>query len=406
MEQRSNPYTPGAGAPPPALAGRDAELDAFRLLIARLSEGRHENSLILYGLRGVGKTVLLAEMEQIARESKWQTVAIEVRAGADFMQTLARSLVQATRKLHPATSKAKGAVESLRRAIASLEVVYSERGWSLSVKTEPEEGVADSGDLDQDLSEVLIAAAEAAREADSGIALFIDEMQLMPRRKLEALVAAFHRASRLGVPLCVAGAGLPQLPGVIADAKTYAERLFNYRRIDNLTDQAAREALELPAAESGGVTFEPGAVKRILEQSSRYPYFLQVYGKRVWDAAPASPITAADVAVVIPDVREELDLGFFHVRWEKATAKERDYMRAMAALGDGPQATSAIVERLGRKSLSDLSPQRDTLIKKGLIYAPDHGLVDFTAPLFADYVRRTYPLDPDLSGSAPGRQRP
>ena len=394
MEQLTNPYTPGAGTPPPALEGRDDELDAFRLVIARLSKGRHENSLILYGLRGVGKTVLLGEMEHIASQGKWQTVAIEVRTGSDFMQTLARALVQTTRKLRPVTSKAKRAVESVRSAIASLEVVYSDRGWSLSVKAEPEEGVADSGDLDEDLAEVLIAAAEAAREADSGIALFIDEMQLMPRRELEALVAAFHRASRLGVPLCLAGAGLPQLPGVIADAKTYAERLFTYHRIDNLTEQAARQALEVPAAESGGVTFQPRAVTAILERSGRYPYFLQVYGKRVWDAAPASPITADDVDVVIPDVQEELDTGFFHVRWEKATAKERDYMRAMAALGDGPQTTSAIVERLGRKSLSDLSPQRDTLIKKGLIYAPDHGLVDFTAPLFADYVRRTYPLEP------------
>lgn len=271
-------------------------------------------------------------------------------------------------------------------------MVYSDRGWSLSVKAEPEEGVADSGDLDEDLAEVLIAAAEAAREAGSGIALFIDEMQLMPRRELEALVAAFHRASRLGVPLCLAGAGLPQLPGVIADAKTYAERLFTYRRIDNLTEHAARQALEVPAADNGGVAFEPRAVTRILERSGRYPYFLQVYGKRVWDAAAGSPITADDVEAVMPDVQEELDTGFFHVRWEKATAKERDYMRAMAALGDGTQATSAIVERLGRKSLSELSPQRDSLIKKGLIYAPDHGLVDFTAPLFADYVRRTYPL--------------
>lgn len=364
-------------------------------MIGRLSEGRHENSLILYGLRGVGKTVLLGEMEHIAETSGWQTVSIEVRAGADFMQALARALVQVTRKLRPASSSAKRAIEFARRAVASLEVTYSERGWSLSVKAEPEEGVADSGDLDADLGEVLLAAARAAREAGSGIALFIDEMQLMPRRELEALVAAFHQASRLGVPLCLAGAGLPQLPGVIAEAKTYAERLFTYRRIDNLTDTAAREALELPASESGGVTFEPGAVSRVLERSGRYPYFLQVYGKRVWDAAPASPITTSDVDVVMPDVQEELDTGFFHVRWEKATGKERDYMRAMAALGDGPQSTSAIVERLGRKRLSDLSPQRDTLIKKGLIYAPDHGLVDFTAPLFADYVRRTFPLQPE-----------
>lgn len=393
MEQLANPYTPGAGSPPPALAGRDDELAAFRLVVARLSAGRHENSLILYGLRGVGKTVLLAEMEQIASQRDWQTIAIEVRAGSDFMQTLARALVQATRKLTPVSKGAKRAVESVRRAIASLEVVYSDRGWSLSVKAEPEEGVADSGDLDADLSEVLVAAAEAAKEADSGIALFIDEMQLMPRRELEALVAAFHRASRLGVRLCLAGAGLPQLPGVIADAKTYAERLFMFRRIDNLTESAARHALELPAEESGGVSFHPHAVARILELSGRYPYFLQVYGKRVWNVAPKSPITLADVEAVVPDVQDELDTGFFYVRWEKATAKERDYMRAMAALGDGPQSTSSIVARLGRKRLSELSPQRDTLIKKGLIYAADHGQVDFTAPLFADYIRRTYPLE-------------
>jgi hypothetical protein len=393
VESLTNPYTPGAGAPPPSLAGRDEELDAFRLLIGRLGERRHENSLILFGLRGVGKTVLLGEMEQIAEASDWQAISIEVRASADFMQTLARALVQVTRKLRPASSRATRAIESVRSAIASLEATYSDRGWSLSVKAAPEEGVADSGDLDEDLAEVLVGAARAAQEAGSGIALFIDEMQLMPRRELEALVAAFHRASRLQIPLCLAGAGLPQLPGLIAEAKTYAERLFTYRRIDSLTDAAARQALELAAADSGGVTFEPAAVSRVLERSSRYPYFLQVYGKRVWDAAPASPITEADVEVVIPDVQEELDMGFFHVRWEKATRKERDYMSAMAALGDGAQTTSAIVERLGRKRLSDLSPQRDTLIKKGLIYSPDHGLVDFTAPLFADFVRRTHPLN-------------
>jgi hypothetical protein len=235
----------------------------------------------------------------------------------------------------------------VRGAIASLEVVYGDRGWSLSVKAEPAQGVADSGDLDEDLAEVLIAAAEAAREAGSGIALFIDEMQLMPRRELEALVAAFHRASRLGVPLCLAGAGSPQLPGLIADAKTYAERLFSYRRIDNLTEQAARQVLEIPASASGGVSFEPRAITAILERSGRYPYFLQVYGKRVWDAASGSPITGEDVDAVIPDVQDELDAGFFHVRWEKATARERDYMRAMAARGDGPQMTSAIVEPAG-----------------------------------------------------------
>lgn len=392
MESIANPYTPGAGAPPPSLAGRDEELDAFRLLIGRLSEGRHENSLILFGLRGVGKTVLLGEMETIADASDWQAISIEVRVGADFVQTLARALVRVTRKLRPASSRATRTIESVRRAIASLEATYSDRGWSLSVKVEPEEGVADSGDLDEDLAEVLVGAAMAAQAAGSGIALFIDEMQLMPRRELEALVAAFHRASRLQIPLCLAGAGLPQLPGLIAGAKTYAERLFTYRRIDSLTDAAARQALELAAAESGGVTFEPAAVSRVLERSGRYPYFLQVYGKRVWDAAPASPITEADVEVVIPDVQEELDMGFFHVRWEKATRKERDYMGAMAALGDGAQTTSAIVGRLGRKRLSDLSPQRDSLIKKGLIYSPDHGLVDFTAPLFADFVRRAHPL--------------
>lgn len=341
---------------------------------------------MLYGLRGVGKTVLVrAQFEHQAGLAGWETAFIEARPGLDFQQTLVRKLVQALRRLIPSTQ----AAHAVRRAFAvltSVEVTYAPEGWKLGVKATPEPGVGDSGDFEADLSDLLAAVGQAARASGSGLAILIDEMQLLEGEALEALVAGMHRLSQERLPLCLVGAGLPQLPGIIATAKTYAERLFTYLPVDDLSPGAAREALQRPAGEAG-VAFSDEALDRILAASGRYPYFLQVYGKHAWDAAAQTPIGANDVERILPDVRDELDSGFFHVRWDKATAKERTYMVAMALLGDGPQKTPAIAARLGRKQ-SDISTFRDSLIKKGLIYRADHGFVDFTAPLFGDYLRR------------------
>ena len=389
MDRLQNPYAPGAGVPPPALTGRQDEIDAFATVLQRLKAGRPENSLILYGLRGVGKTVLLRRLQGLAEKEKWQTLTLEARAGMDFQQALARGLYLGMRRLEGLGDTMKEALGGVYRALASFELRYSDNGWSLGLAAKPQSALADSGDLEADLTDLLITAADAAKEADSGLALFVDEMQLMPRDAVEALVSAFHEASQRTLPLCLAGAGLPQLPGVIVNAKTYAERLFSYRKIDSLSETAARDALRLPA-EKEGVAIEPAALEAIAQRAGRYPYFLQVYGKHAWDAAPRSPITLADIDAVTPDVIAELDEGFFYARWEKATQKERDYMSAMALGGDSAQQTRDVAERMGRQP-SDVSVQRDSLIKKGLIYASDHGLVDFTAPLFADYIRRTHP---------------
>lgn len=389
MDRLKNPYTPGAGTPPPALTGRQEELEAFEVLIGRLSARHHENSLILYGLRGVGKTVLLGEMGRIARREGWQGLSIEARARMDFEQTLAREVHQAIRKLRPVTSIAKAAVARAFRALRSLEVTYGERGLTLGIGSESEPGLADTGDLEADLVEVLEVAGEAAQQSRSGLLIFVDEMQLMTPSILSALVESLHKASQTGRPLAVVGAGLPQLPTKIAEAKTYAERLFTYRRIDSLARVAAQEALEIPARDTANATFQSSALEEILDRSGCYPYFLQVYGKRVWDAAVGPEVTRNDVLVVAPKVQDELDAGFFYVRWEKATPKEREYMRAMAN-GTGPQATATVASQMGALRASDVSPHRDNLIKKGLIYAPDHGAVDFTAPLFGDYVRRRH----------------
>ena len=389
MDRLLNPYAPGAGVPPPALTGRQDEIDAFATVLQRLKAGRPENSLILYGLRGVGKTVLLRRLQGLAEKEQWQTLTLEARAGMDFQQALARGLYLGMRRLEGLGEAMKEALGGVYRALASFELRYSDNGWSLGLAAKPQSALADSGDLEADLTDLLITAADAAKEADSGLALFVDEMQLMPRDAVEALVSAFHEASQRTLPLCLAGAGLPQLPGVIVNAKTYAERLFSYRKIDSLSETAARDALRLPA-EKEGVAIEPAALEAIAQRAGRYPYFLQVYGKHAWDAAPRSPITLADIDAVTPDVIAELDGGFFYARWEKATQKERDYMSAMALGGDSAQQTRDVAERMGRQP-SDVSVQRDSLIKKGLIYASDHGLVDFTAPLFADYIRRTHP---------------
>lgn len=389
MDRLQNPYAPGAGVPPPALTGRQDEIDAFATVLQRLKAGRPENSLILYGLRGVGKTVLLRRLQGLAEKEKWQTLTLEARAGMDFQQALARGLYLGMRRLEGLGDTMKEALGGVYRALASFELRYSDNGWSLGLAAKPQSALADSGDLEADLTDLLITAADAAKEADSGLALFVDEMQLMPRDAVEALVSAFHEASQRTLPLCLAGAGLPQLPGVIVNAKTYAERLFSYRKIDSLSETAARDALRLPA-EKEGIAIEPAALEAIAQRAGRYPYFLQVYGKHAWDAAPRSPITLADIDAVTPDVIAELDEGFFYARWEKATQKEREYMSAMALGGDSAQQTRDIAERMGRQP-SDVSVQRDSLIKKGLIYASDHGLVDFTAPLFADYIRRTHP---------------
>ena len=320
-----NPFTPSAGAQPPELAGRERERGAFDLLIRRLAIGNHENSLILYGLRGVGKTVLVRpEFKSIAGLHGWSVVDMEVRTGSDVPKELARELARELRRFEPGKALVKRALQ----VVKSFEATWSERGWSLGVSAEALAGFADSGSLESDIADLFVAAGEAAQDAGSGIAVLIDEMQLMPREPLEAIVAGIHEIAQRRLPLCMAGAGLPQLPGIIAEAKTYAERLFTYLEVGGLRPEAAGAAIRLPV-EKAGSSIDDEAVVAVLELSSEasnptngaYPYFLQVYGKHVWDVARGSSITIDDVDAIRPTVRDSLDEGFFHVRWEKATQR-------------------------------------------------------------------------------------
>lgn len=379
-----------AGNPPPALTGRDAQLRQWEVLVRRLVAGRSDQSLIVSGLRGVGKTVLLLEFQGIADRAGWVTSdPIEVRSDTDFRAELADRAFQALTHLDRRVGLGERARSFLRLLQGFRVAVNAEGGVELSL----DGGMsAASGDLERDLTELLVQLGEVAREHGTGVAFFVDEMQFLKQDELEAVAAAMHRMSQKRLPIALAGTGLPQLPGLIVEAKSYAERLFAYPRLDRLDPDAARAALALPA-QAEDVVFHEEALTRILELSGAYPAFLQAYGRETWNTAPRSPITIDDVRAAEPIVQRTLDEQFFHVRFEKATPAERRYMSAMAALGDGPQNTGAVANKMSYRSRSSGSLHRDALIKKGLIYSPEHGAVDFTVPHFAAFMRRRYPFD-------------
>ena len=378
-----------AGNPPPALTGRDAQLQQWEILVRRLSVGRSDQSIIASGLRGVGKTVLLLELQGLADRAGWITSdPIEVRSDTDFRAELADRAFQALTHLDRRVSLGERA-KSFAKLLQGFRVgVGADGGFEFSFEAA---GTAATGDLERDLTELFVQLGEVAREHETGVAFFVDEMQFLKRAELEAVAAAMHRMSQKRLPVALAGTGLPQLPGLVVEAKSYAERLFAYPRLDRLPPDAAREALERPAEEEN-VTYDPDALDRILDLSGGYPAFLQAYGREVWNTAPRSPITIEDVRAAEPLVQKRLDEQFFHVRFEKATPTERRYMSAMAALGDGPQQSSQVATKMGYPSAAGGSVHRDSLIRKGLIYSPEYGVVDFTVPHFAHFMRRRYPF--------------
>lgn len=380
----------GAGNPPPALTGREDQEAQFRTLLGRLRSGRSEQSMIVFGLRGVGKTVLLLEFEGIADAEGWIAPdPIEIRTDTDFRSELADAAYEALLRL--SRRKALGdRLKSFTGLLRAFKVGASTDG-KVEFSFEPDALRGSTGDLERDLAELLIELGETARAHDTGVVFLIDEMQFLGREEIEAVAAAMHRISQKKLPVALVGTGLPQLPGLMVEAKSYAERLFAYPRIGHLTDTAAREALVGPASDCG-VRFEAAALDRMIELSGCYPAFIQAYGKEVWNMAPASPITLADVESAEPLVIAKLDDEFFHARFEKATPSERRYMAAMADLGEGPYRTRDVVERLGGHS--GASTHRDALIKKGLIFSPDFGLIDFTVPHFSPFMRRRYPFEP------------
>jgi hypothetical protein len=386
-----NPYAPGAGQRPPELAGRDRELAAFEVVLQRIASGRPERSLVLTGLRGVGKTVLLNALRSAAIGRLWGTGKIEARPDQSIRRPVAAALHMAVREVaprHRGPDRVRDVLGVLK-AFALRDTAGAKPStprWQPGIDVPASRGRADSGDLEIDLVELFCDAAELARDLGVGIALFVDEMQDVPAPDVSALCAACHELSQRGAPLVVVGAGLPHLPAVLSSSKSYSERLFRYLRIDRLDRPAADRALVAPA-DREDVAFDDDALTALYAAADGYPYFVQAYGKVTWDAAPSSPITAADVRVAAPDAEAELAVGFFGSRYERATPAEREYMRAMAVLGDEPVATADVAGELGRKP-SSLSPARDSLIKKGLIYSAERGTVAFTVPHFGTFLRR------------------
>ncbi|MEE6309816.1 ATP-binding protein [Plantactinospora veratri] len=416
MDPVRNPYAPGAGQRPPELAGRGRELEVFDIVLERIARGRPERSLVLTGLRGVGKTVLLNTLRSQAISRLWGTGKIEARPDQSIRRPVAAALHMAIRELaprHRAPDRIDDFLGVLKAFALRSAPAGSGRGagaarlrdrWQPGIDVPAASGRADSGDIEIDLVELFTDAAEVAADVGTGVAVFLDEMQDLGPEDVSGLCAACHELSQLGAPLIVVGAGLPHLPAVLSAAKSYSERLFRYQRIDRLDRIAADQALCAPAAREQ-VEYEPKALDLLYEKSGGYPYFVQAYGKATWDAAPRSPVTAADVRVAAPEAEAELAVGFFGSRFERATPAEREYMRAMAALSlveapdgddgtggaprddmDAAVSTAEIARSLGRKPAS-LSPARDALIKKGLIYSGERGTVAFTVPHFGRYLR-------------------
>ena len=389
MDPVRNPYAPGAGQRPPELAGRDRELSQFEVVLERIARGRPERSIVLTGLRGVGKTVLLNAFRSMALQRLWGTGKIEARPEQSIRRPVAGALHMAVRELAP-RHRAPDRIEQflgVLKAFAARDPKAPKGTFTphLGIDVPAVRGRADSGDLEIDLMELFTDAASVAGDLSVGIALFIDEMQDVPAPDVSALCAATHELSQTGGPLIVVGAGLPHLPSVLSASKSYSERLFRYVSIDRLDRPAADQALLAPAQREGA-DFEPDALDALYRAADGYPYFVQAYGKVTWDVATASPVTVKDVAVASPQAEAELAVGFFGSRYERATPAERDYMRAMAQLGDDPVQTAQVADELGRKP-SSVSPARDGLIKKGLIYSSERGLIAFTVPHFGRFLR-------------------
>lgn len=391
MDPIRNPYAPGAGQRPPELAGRGEHLDAFDVTLARVVRGRPERSVVLTGLRGVGKTVLLNALRSAAVRAGWGTGKFEARPDTSIRRPLASALHQALRELGPVAGgdDALGVVRSFAQHDPAATRLRDR--WNPGITVPAVAGRADSGDIEIDLVEVLTDVGALAADAGRGVAIFVDEMQDLGPVDVSALCAACHELSQAGLPLLVVGAGLPHVPAVLSASKSYSERLFRYARIDRLEPAAAEAALAVPAADEGAA-YTPDALAAMYAVTSGYPYFVQAYGKAVWDRAPDSPITADDVAVAAPEAEAELAVGFFGSRYERATPGEREYLRAMADVGEGSEGdgeavpTAEVARSLGKKPQS-LSPARDALLKKGLIYATERGRIAFTVPHFGRYLR-------------------
>jgi hypothetical protein len=390
MDPIKNPFAPGAGSPPPELVGRDPILEQARILLARVKQRKPEKSLLLTGLRGVGKTVLLNEIERMARTLAYRTISIEAHEDKPLGPLLAphlRAVLYDLDRMAGAGDKVKRGLAILRSFVGALKLTVGE--VSIGLDIEPEKGAADSGDLEIDLPHLFVAVAEAAEERKGAVAVFIDELQYFTPKELGALIMAMHKVQQRQLPLVLLGAGLPILPGLAGESKSYAERLFNFPDIGALSEEDSAKALRDPAR-AAGVAFEAPALAEVFRLTKGYPYFLQEWGYQAWNLAPASPITLRIVRNATARVIPRLDQNFFRVRFDRLTPSEKNFLRAMAELGPGPQRTGDIADSLG-VNISSLGPVRAKLIKKGMIYSPAHGDIAFTVPLFDEFMRRAIP---------------
>ncbi len=390
MDPIINPFSPGAGSPPPELVGRDPILEQARILLGRIKNKRPEKSMLLNGLRGVGKTVLLNEIEHLAREAGCRTIFIEAHEDKELGPLIIpylRTLLFELDRIAGMSNKVKRGLAVLRSFIGAIKITMND--VTIGVDIEPERGSADSGDLEIDLPNLFVAIGEAAEDRQCSIAIFIDEIQYFSSKELGALIMAMHKIQQRQLPLVLLGAGLPILPGLAGESKSYAERLFSFPDIGALSQEDTAKALREPARATG-VYFEPTALEEIFRLTKGYPYFLQEWGYQAWNIATSSPIKLQIIRDATDSVIPRLDRNFFRVRFDRLTLSEKNFLRAMAEFGAGVQRIGDVAHLLNIKP-SSLSPVRAKLLKKGMIYSPAYGDIAFTVPLFDEFMIRAIP---------------
>lgn len=393
MDRINNPFSPGAGSPPPELAGRDGVLEQARVLLGRVMIGRPEKSMLLTGLRGVGKTVLLNEIERMAKSAGYRTILVEAHESKSLAALLAphlRTLLFDLDRIAAAGNQVRRGIAVLKSFVGAIKVKVAD--IDIGIDIEPERGTADSGDLEADLPELFVVLAEAAQARGLGVAILIDEIQYFSAAELSALIMSMHKMQQRKLPLVLLGAGLPILPSLAGESKSYAERLFDFPDIGPLPEEDAIKAIREPI-EAAAESIDANACLEIYRITLGYPYFLQEWGYQAWNHAAASPITLQQVREATALVSTRLDKNFFRVRFDRLTPVEKIYLRAMADLGAGPYRTGDVADKLGVK-ISAQGPVRASLIKKGMVYSKAHGEMDFTVPLFDDFMRRAMPVFP------------
>ena len=388
MDPIRNPYAPGAGARPPEMVGRDDLLETARIAIERIRLGRSSKSIVVVGLRGVGKTVLLDRISEYAEASGVLALRIEAPEQRSLPSIIAPQLRTALIRLsnrQAVRAQAQRALRALAGFVRALKVKYQD--IELGLDFEPEPGLADNGDLELDLQDLFEVVGIAARADSNCVALFIDELQYVEEDQLAALITALHRAAQRQLPVTMVGAGLPQLRGAMGNAKSYAERLFDFPELGPLSHTDAKLAISKPALDEG-VKIDAAVLDAVVARTEGYPYFLQIWGKHLWDVAEGSPITEANFAPASAQAIADLDQSFFLVRFDRLTPREKIYLRAMAGLGAGPHRSGDIAQVM-KRSVSSLAPTRAQLIRKGMIWSPSYGDTAFTVPMFDEFMLRT-----------------